>query len=305
MRSCFLAKLSLWPRFHSAVKESLKGRHDSDVDSVVEIHLKLTEEMREIQSNIMDLASSMLSELKRLVPAISDEEVTVETALTKGFEKIIQAYVDPVWNTIDVKSKEILTDLKVFRLLLSHLTKSDCITFYSILCEYTSQEAALRSKSGWILSKSAEKIINAARKRLKPPTHSGKKSEDDSDFDPEVHPKWLAIGEVLQEINTKMEEEENDETEEEAEGCCLAKCKTLIFAEDFKTCSTIRDYLSKGKKLTLAKIARNCDNVKLAIPPEIILQLNSITRNEKVDPAIAVAGGGETIVTKVLEAMMK
>jgi hypothetical protein len=160
------------------------------------------------------------------------------------------------------------------------------------LCDYTSQEAALRSKSGWILSKSAEKIINAARKRLKPAKTS--KGKSDFDFDPEVHPKWLAVGEILHEINVKLEVEENNETEEEAEHCCFAKSKTLIFAEDFKTCSTIRDYLSKGRILTLAKIARNCENVKLDIPPEVILHLNSVTRNERVDPSIAVVGASRS-----------
>jgi len=291
MKSCFLPKLSLWPRIHAAIKESLKcPQQGSTPEAVVEIQLKLTEEMREIQSNLMDLVTSTLAELKRLVPSLGDEDVTIETALTKGFEKIIRAHVDPIWNTINLKSKEILNDLKIFRLLMTQLTKSDCVTFYSTLCNYTSQEAALRSGSAWVLSKAAEKVITAARKRLKPVKESnkGKSSERQSPpFDPEPHPKWLAIGEILQEINTKLDEQEASDSEPQESGsCCFSKSKTVIFAEDVKTCGAIRDYLSRGRILTLAKIARNCDNIKVEIPSEIIMKLNSISRNEKVDPAI-------------------
>jgi hypothetical protein len=277
MRHCFLANVSLWPRFHKSIKDSL-AKASSDV---VEIQLNLTAPMREIQSNLLDLVSWSVSELKRLVPALNDEEVTTEVALTKGFEKIISMYVDPVWNTVSSKSKEIMNDLKIFRLLLTSLTKADCVSFFSLLCQHTSKDAAF--KSSWVLTKYAENIILAAKARLFPVVDAKKGSDVPKssnskvpNFNPEVHPKWLALSEVLSEICIKQEKSEADSD------CNFgAKIKTLIFAEDVKTCVVIRDYLSHGSDATLARIATNSENIKVELPPELAKKLDSIYLENK------------------------
>ncbi|CAL8083519.1 unnamed protein product [Orchesella dallaii] len=285
MRSTFLANVSLWPRFHAAVKETLTGK-DSRFNNVIEIQLQLSEEMRGIQSDLLDLITWSVSELKRLVPALNDEDVTVETALTTSFEKIVAAYVDPVWNTINSKSKEILNDLKVFRLLLAHLTKSDCVTFYSTLCNYTSHDAVL--KSSWVLTKSAENIIVAARNRIfsssvsTSDSCSKSKQASASAFKPEIHPKWLALGEILHEISIKKEKvEEEKRSKDEQLTTFGAKLKTLIFTQDVKTCFTLRDYLCHGSEPTLAKLIRNSDNIKYDLPPEVLQKLNQINQDQR------------------------
>ncbi|ODN06062.1 DNA repair endonuclease XPF [Orchesella cincta] len=285
MRSTFLGNVSLWPRFHAAIKETLTGSENASASDVIEIQLRLSEEMRDIQSNLLDLITWSVSELKRLVPALNDEDVAVETALTKGFEKIVAAYVDPVWNTINSKSKEILNDLKIFRLLLAHLTKSDCVTFYSTLCNYTSHDAVLRSS--WVLTKSAENIILAARKRIfsssiSASESSGSKKSSSSAFKPEIHPKWLALGEILNEIAIKKEKlEEEVRKENEQVDTFGAKLKTLIFTEDVKTSFTLRDYLCHGSETTLAKLVRNSDNIKLDLPPDLLQKLNQINKDRR------------------------
>lgn len=282
MRCTFIGNVSLWPRFHAAIKETLAVDKDSVTSDVIEIQLRLSEEMRDIQSNLLDLVTWSVGEIKRMVPQLNDEDIAVETALTKGFEKIVSAYVDPVWNTINSKSKEIMNDLKVFRLLLEHLTKSDCVTFYSTLCNYTSKDAVLRSS--WVLSKSCENIIQAARKRIfassmSSPDSQTKKSTPAA-FKPEVHPKWLAVGEILAEIAVKKEkldkeEAENNGGEQDTFG---ARMKTLIFTENVKTGNVLRDYLCHGSEATLAKQIKNSENIKIDLPPDLLQKLNKINQ---------------------------
>lgn len=294
MRCMFLANVSLWPRFHAAVKESLAFQNDSTspTTDVIEVQLRLSEEMREIQSNLLDLVTWTVSELKRLVPALNDEDISAETALTKGFEKIVAAYVDPVWNTISSKSKELLNDLKIFRLLLAHLTKSDCVSFHSVLCTYTSHDAAM--KSSWLLTKPADSIITASRKRIFASSLSSSKVSEDkkakattsSTFKPEVHPKWLAVGEILAEIAVKKEKLEATENKPETLG---ARLRTLIFTEDVKTSYVLRDFLTMGSEATLGKLIRNSENVKIELPPDLLQKLNKINQERK---AARKAGSG-------------
>jgi len=276
MRCCFLANVSLWPRFHALVKESLTPKEASpDFDDVVEIQLQLTKEMKDIQTNLLDLVNLSVSEIKRAVPALNDEEISVETALPKGFEKIVSTYMDPVWNTISSKSKEVLNELKLFRMLLTQLTKYDCVSFYSSLCLYTSHEAAF--KSSWVLSKAAENIINAAKSRL------CKTSKKSIEFFPEIPAKWLALSEILNEIIvSKQQEKEDAEDSEKVEENFGARLKTLIFAEDNRTCSILKDYLTTGSEATLAKIARNSENIRPSLPPELLVHLHEAFEKTKV-----------------------
>lgn len=221
-----------------------------------------------------------------MVPALNDEEVTVESALTKGFEKIVAAYVDPVWNTISSKSKEILNDMKIFRLLLTQLTKADCITFFSTLCQYTSKNAVF--KSSWVLTKAAEQVITTARSRVFPPCNSkqtkqlgnDKKSSVTNDFEPEVHPKWLALSEILKEISNSTIQEPPAENDDKSE-TFVAKLKTLIFTEDVKTCTVLKDYLCHGSESTLAKIVKNCDNITLELSQELKVKVDNISNDHR------------------------
>ena len=294
MRSCFLANVSLWPRFHDVVKQSLVIKEDLELKNVVEIQLNLTEEMREIQSNFLDLVSWSVSELKRLVPLLNYEEINAETALTGGFQKIVGAHLDVEWNTVNNKAKELLNDIKVFRLLLTYLTKFDCVSFYSVLCNYTSSEMAF--KSSWVITASAEKIILAARRRILKPS---KKAEQQNEgkkgtFRPEVHPKWLAVGEILNDIFSKSERKQQlcpDLDDDESDGGLQVLAgppdlKTLIFAGDSKTCNILRDYLTDGSEEVLAKLVASSDNIKIDLPSELINKLKAADakRREQSEP---------------------
>ena len=46
------------------------------------------------------------------------DEMTVEYAITRGFDKIIKLHMDPVWHQLSSKTKQLISDIKTLRLLL-------------------------------------------------------------------------------------------------------------------------------------------------------------------------------------------
>ena len=49
---------------------------------------------------------------------LDTDEITVENALTRGFDKIIHLYLEPIWHLIGPKTKQLVADIKTLRTLL-------------------------------------------------------------------------------------------------------------------------------------------------------------------------------------------
>jgi len=49
---------------------------------------------------------------------LDTDEVTVETAVTKNFDRVIRMLVDPVWHQLSAKTKQLIADLKTLREIL-------------------------------------------------------------------------------------------------------------------------------------------------------------------------------------------
>ena len=62
-------------------------------------------------------------EVKRLNPNLNSEELTVENSMSKSFHKILQRELDPVWHQLSAKSRQLVSDLKTLRLVLTYLTQ--------------------------------------------------------------------------------------------------------------------------------------------------------------------------------------
>ena len=65
----------------------------------------------------------ILKEVKRLNPNLNSEELTVENSMSKSFHKILQRELDPVWHQLSGKSRQLVSDLKTLRLVLTYLTQ--------------------------------------------------------------------------------------------------------------------------------------------------------------------------------------
>ena len=228
MKNLFLRHLHLWPRYHSTVSSVLA----SCQPQVVEIHLQLTPKMQDVQTAVLDLISFTLKEVKRLNPSLNSEELTVENSMSKSFHKILQRELDPVWHQLSAKSRQLVSDLKTLRLVLTYLTQYDCITFYTFVSTLKTTESAMKS-GGWVLLDSAETLFLTARDRVFSNMENSKKKGKTGDKESlfEENPKWTEIGKVIEEIKEEMVKDNKDPASE----------KVMIVTRDERTARQVND----------------------------------------------------------------
>uniref|UniRef100_A0A3B3D8G6 DNA repair endonuclease XPF n=1 Tax=Oryzias melastigma TaxID=30732 RepID=A0A3B3D8G6_ORYME len=250
MRNLFVKKLFLWPRFQASVNTVLE-KHKPEV---VELHVSLTPAMRAIQSSILDVMSACLKELKRYNPTLEVEDLSLENTLGNAFEKTIRHYLDPLWHQLGAKTKALVHDLKVLRVLLLYLTQYDCVTFLNLLESLRSSQKIFSTNSGWLfLDSSTSMFVNARsrvyhipenKKKLKVGAEEQKSSaaaEIKRELVLEKSPKWEALTEVLEEI-----EKENKSCEEPG--------RVLICASDDRTCAQLQQYIRHGSDWLLQRL---------------------------------------------------
>ncbi|XP_052615512.1 DNA repair endonuclease XPF isoform X2 [Peromyscus californicus insignis] len=256
MRNLFVRKLYLWPRFHVAVNSFLE-QHKPEV---VEIHVSMTPAMLSIQTAILDILNACLKELKCHNPSLEVEDLSLENALGKPFDKTIRHYLDPLWHQLGAKTKSLVQDLKMLRTLLQYLSQYDCVTFLNLLDSLRATEKVFGQNSGWLfLDASTSMFVNArARVYRVPDARLNKKAkmsekvssaegqETKKELVLESNPKWEALSEVLKEI-----EAENKESE-----ALGGPGQVLICASDERTCCQLRDCLTMGPEAFLLRLYR-------------------------------------------------
>ncbi|ESO97764.1 hypothetical protein LOTGIDRAFT_104289 [Lottia gigantea] len=247
MKNLFVRKLFLWPRFHASVVACLE-KHQVEV---VEIHLHMTQSMTACQTALLDLINACIKELKRCTTAVDTEEVTVENALGKSFDKTIRLQLDPVWNSLGQKTRQLVSDLKTLRLLLKFLTQYDCVSFYSLVHSIRSNEKTFGQNTGWLFLDAADSLFVHARDRVYEIEDKKKKLKSDDKYkekEPEPLledcPKWKALTDLLKEI-----EEENKDADRSA-----GPTNVLVCAEDDRTCSQLKEYLCEGGRSILFRL---------------------------------------------------
>ncbi|XP_075022143.1 DNA repair endonuclease XPF [Calonectris borealis] len=219
MRNLFVRKLYLWPRFHIAVNSFLE-KHKPEV---VEIHVSMTPAMLAIQTSILDILNACLRELKRYNPALEVEDLSLENAIGKSFDKTIRHYLDPLWHQLGAKTKSLVQDLKILRTLLLYLTQYDCVTFLNLLESLKASEKAFGENSGWLFLDSSTSMFVNARARVyriadEKLNQKGKVSEKSDvkkenelkrELVLESNPKCEALREVLKEIENENKNSED------------------------------------------------------------------------------------------------
>ncbi|XP_022786619.1 DNA repair endonuclease XPF-like isoform X3 [Stylophora pistillata] len=256
MKNLFVRKLYLWPRFHATVSAFLE-KHKPEV---IELHLHLTPSMLAIQTAVLDLINMCLKELKRANPTLDADDLTVENSISKSFDKILRFQLNPVWHQLGNKTRQLVADLKVLRLILLYLTQYDCVTFYNFLESLRASQRDIKNHSLWMFMDAADSLFVHAKarvleyveqknKKMKGETSDEKEENsksNSSDKDPkeelvlEESPKWKLVSEVLEEI--ERGDADNDK---------LGPGHVLIAAYDERTCSQLRDYLCDGGETVL------------------------------------------------------
>ena len=63
--------------------------------------------------SIMNGRGSIFSQLQ-----LDTDEMTVENAITRSFDKIVKLHLDPVWHQLSPKTKQLIADIKTLKLML-------------------------------------------------------------------------------------------------------------------------------------------------------------------------------------------
>uniref|UniRef100_H9G7T2 DNA repair endonuclease XPF n=1 Tax=Anolis carolinensis TaxID=28377 RepID=H9G7T2_ANOCA len=254
MRNLFVRKLFLWPRFHAVVHSFLE-QHKPEV---VEMHVTMTPAMRAIQSSILDILNACVRELKQCHPALEAEDLSLENAIGKAFDKTIRHYLDPLWHQLGAKTKSLVQDLNILRTLLWYLTQYDCVTFLNLLESLRASEKAFGRNSGWLFLDSSTSMFLNARSRVyclpKGKGNKKRKASDQTDVMEEreqkrelvleSNPKWEALTNVLKEI-----EAENENSE-----ALGGPGRVLICASDDRTCAQLKEYITVGAEAFLTRL---------------------------------------------------
>lgn len=223
MKALFVKKLYLWPRFHTIINNCL-STHQPDV---VELHVKITPKMQNIQTALLDVTNYIVKELKRLNKYLDLDELTVENAIAKKFHKQIHSQLDPIWHQLSSATKQLFSDLKTLRSLILSLTYEDSVSFYVMLNRLRTMEYAVKA-SGWIMLDEFENLFKYAKSRV---------YTERNELKPEPNPKWIALSEVLLEI--QQQNKHNNKSNENMEN-------VLILVHDNNICYQLKNYLTMG-----------------------------------------------------------
>ncbi|XP_056018962.1 DNA repair endonuclease XPF-like isoform X2 [Ostrea edulis] len=242
MKNLFVRNLYLWPRFHASIVANLE-HHKVDV---VEIQVQLTSATLACQTAMLDLINACIQELKRCTTAIEAEEVTVENAIGKAFDKTIRFQLDPVWHQLSAKTRQLVSDLKTLRLILRHMTQYDSVTFYSMVNSVKTNEKVFGQNTGWLFLDAADSLFVNAKERVFGPEKSKISDKEKTEEEPvlEECPKWKALRDILKEIKT-----ENKKLDPEDEAGAV-----LIAAEDDRTCSQLKEVLCDGSRSMMIRL---------------------------------------------------
>ncbi|OQV12940.1 DNA repair endonuclease XPF [Hypsibius exemplaris] len=243
MKNLFVRKLFLWPRFEASVVDTFNAAKPE----VIEMQLKLSPRMRDVQMAIMDLIAACVKEVKRCNPTVNTDDITVESAISRAFEKLVALYLDPVWHQLSAKTKQLIADLKVFRTLLLYLTSYDCLSFYILLLRLRNRASPTANVSSWLFLEPAEKLFILSQERV---FGEARESAEINMDVLEMNPKWKAIQEIAAEIKTQNEQLGDSE---------LGPGRTLVFAADEMCCSQLKTLLQNGHQMVINRIVEHSD----------------------------------------------
>lgn len=195
MRLLFATSLHLWPRFHASVQNSLgKPRTQPEV---IELNLPMSQVLKDIQFDIMDLIGMCLKELAKTNTAFlyDSDQLNVENAINNSFDGFIRRRFDEIWHQLGVRARRLINDVQWLRNLLSILTQSDVVTFYNQTRTAQNSVRMGNDVSDWIFWKPAERLFRLSKERLYP------KGSDLPDFETETNLKWRAFEDLVDEID--------------------------------------------------------------------------------------------------------
>ena len=222
MKYLFLPRFHLWPRFHVNISESV-DKHKCDV---VELHIPLTEIMRNLQVTIVDLLQFCMKEIKKQVPSLDPDFFAVENAVSRNYFRSLKVALNPIWSHLGANTKQLIDDIKTISRLNNELLRRSAVQFYASVHKLRPSGSSSSSKvSMWMFTEAFERLLTLSKKRI----------ELGGQDTIELSPKWEAVKEVLNEIKSESGSSKN----------------TLFCVSSHFTARQIVKFVKFGESLTL------------------------------------------------------
>ena len=239
LKYLFLPKLYLWPRFHVNVSETIDA-HPCDV---VELLIPLTENTKTLQLCMIDLLHFCLKELKKSVPSIESDMLTMENAVTFDFAKTLKRKLLPIWSTLGEKTTKLFYDIAEISKLNNRLIQYDSVTFYKQvgrLRPAVSLSVQSSSVSMWMFTSSFETLLEQSKKRINIKEKGAPLIE--------LSPKWETMQEVLKEIQDEVKDNKK------------LNPSVLVFVSRRSTARQISQFVQHGEIEVLKQVLVNSTN---------------------------------------------
>jgi len=239
LKSLFVRRLYLYPRFRTCVIDELERRPPI----VEEMHQQLSPSMQAMQAAIATAVKSCIREIKRSTNLIewTDTQLTLDNCVTTNFDLTISRQLEHDWHRLKPATKQLVHDLKQLRTLFHYLLQYDCIAFYRLIQNIKSMGASARFPSLWLLTPAAERLFTVAKERIYRIVVPKATSNNPNPLPQilpvlEENPKWKLLHQVLSEI-----EEKNQDTD-----VCV-----LVMVKDERTLETVKSYLLDGREKSM------------------------------------------------------
>ena len=194
MKSLFLWRLLVWPRFRAEVKAALSVC----APEVVEIEVKPTPNQKVIATALSDLMERALRDL-RANAHIDAGNLNFRRGLLSTFDFVIRRQLSSVWHTIPRQTKSRLFDVKSLRGVAEQLFRLDSVSFLRFL---DAVRVAEGMGSSWLFMDSAIAVFENARKRVYTVSKRNMHDSETQVVSPvlEQPPIWRTLKNVLTEI---------------------------------------------------------------------------------------------------------
>eukprot|EP00043_Microstomoeca_roanoka_P007242 m.69795 g.69795 ORF g.69795 m.69795 type:complete len:1181 (-) comp13750_c0_seq8:1060-4602(-) len=176
MRSLWVSKLFLWPRFEQRVMSTLSLKQPRTFQ--VKVHM--TKLMQLMQMSIADLMTSCLNKLKTLRPSLEMEFLSIERGLFPSFEQALRSQLDPVWHTLGSRTRQLVNDLRTLRTMAKNLDQYDAVSFYHYLETLRVGATASSVTCEWLALDAADDLFVHARNRVFKPRKTAKPNKTSS-----------------------------------------------------------------------------------------------------------------------------
>lgn len=190
-------RLLLYPRFQATVRSELDGVPIE----VGQVQVGMTQRMKIIQLGLLEIMETCLHELLRANPSLDTREFTSETVITTAFEQQIRRQLDPIWHRVSLKSKQLLSELRILRTLLHYLVQYDPISYCRFVETVVMADIggggsmAGGGRANWLMLDTAQGVIRTAKERV----YSVSPADGSLKAKVERMNKWRALESILAE----------------------------------------------------------------------------------------------------------